>query len=106
MVRTYYFIRIFEYVIRIIRFFTPWVTGAFTFTLGLIATSVITFWGGVPRRVDQLANLWVDRAYLAGFPGEWTRQLYYVLYCLAFSMIVLGWIILSFITVWLVRVIF
>ena len=106
MVRTYYFIRIFDYITRVIRFFVPWVARAFMFFVVLIATSVLTFWSGVPRRVDQIANEWLDRAVLAGFPTEWDSHLYHVLWALGLLMVIVGWVILSFITVWIVHLIF
>lgn len=106
MQRTYYFIRISEYVTRVIRFFVPWVARAFLFILGIIATGVITFWSGVPSRVDRIANEWLDRAVLAGFPTEWDRPLYYTLWVLGLIMVIAGWVILSFITVWIFHLIF
>ena len=106
MVRTYYFIRIFDYVVRVIRFFTPWIARTFVFILSLIATTVIAFWSGVPKTVDRIANDWLDRAVIAGFPTQWDRQLYHTLWVLGLIMVIAGWIILSFITIWLVRIIF
>lgn len=105
MVRMIRFMKLMELTARAIRFFTPWIARVFMFILGLIATSVISFWGNVPSTVRNIADEWLDRAVKSGFPTQWDRHLYYVLSVLAYAMVVLGWVILSFLTVWIVHLI-
>lgn len=86
--------------------FLPWVGRILLFMASFILTSVISFWGGVPEMVTRIANEWVGRAVFAGFPTQWDRELYYTFYTAAFFMIVCGWVTLSYLTVWIVNLIF
>ncbi len=106
MVRVIQLIRIMEFTARVIRFFTPWVVRTFMFILGIMTTGVITFWGNIPQMVRRIADEWLDRAVLSGFPTQWDRHLYYVLSALAYLMLVFGWIFLSYSTVWFVGLLF
>ena len=106
MVRMIRFFELSEYIIRIIRFFVPWMVRIILFMFSLILTSVITFWRGVPATTSRIADQWLDRAFIAGFPSIWAPQLYWTLRVLAFVMIVIGWVISSYITVWTIKLIF
>lgn len=106
MVRMIRFMQLAEYCIRIIRFFTPWVVRTGMFILGLILISVISFWSGVPNTVSKIANQWLSRATNSGFPTIWDDHLYDVLSALAYMMIVCGWVFLSYLTVWVINLIF
>lgn len=106
MVRVNRFFQFVEYIVRIFRFFVPWVWRAFVFTISLMATWVVSFWGGVPRAVGRISDDWLDRAIHAGFPTIWDRNLYQVLWVLAFATIVIGWVVLSYITVFVFQRIF
>jgi hypothetical protein len=88
------------------RMFLPWIGRLIMFMLNLIGVMVASFWGGVPKAVSAIADNWLDRAVMGGFPTQWDRNLYYVFWALAFGMILLGWIVLSYVTVWLVRLLF
>jgi hypothetical protein len=90
----------------VLRWFLPWVGRIITFMISFVLTSVISFWSGVPAIVERIANEWLDRAVAAGFPTQWDRQLFFTFRFLAFAMILVGWISLSFITVWIVNLIF
>jgi hypothetical protein len=106
MVRIIGFMYIMEQTAKVIRFFAPWIARAFMFILGMIITSVISFWGNVPVTVRRVADEWLDRAVMSGFPTQWDKHLYYVLFVLALSMVIFGWIALSYLTVGLVNLIF
>ncbi len=106
MVRMINFLTLMQLIARALRFFLPWVGRILMFMAGFILTSVISFWSGVPSMVERIANEWLDRAVAAGFPTQWDRRLYFTFYYLAFLMVVFGWVILSFITVWIVNLIF
>lgn len=88
------------------RLSVPWIRGAFLFTLHLMATSVISLWVGVPTAISRIADEWLDRAFFAGFPTQWDRHLYYVIWTLSLLTIVAGWILLAHLTVFLVHLIF
>ena len=90
----------------IVRLATPWIIRVFMYTVWLSLTTVASFWIGIPNAVVQIADDWLDRAVRAGFPTQWDKQLYHVLRAVAFLTIVLGWIVLAFTTVFIVRIIF
>jgi hypothetical protein len=100
------FFKLMEYLIRVFRFFTPWVTRVFWFTVSLFVTTLWSFWRGVPQTVSDIANDWLTRAAIAGFPTVWDRRLYQVLWVIALLTIILGWVLLSYITVWVTQQIF
>jgi hypothetical protein len=83
------------------------IVGSFLFfAFRLIAMAVISLWIGVPTALNNIANEWLDRAVIAGFPTQWDRQLYYIFWCLGFVAVVIGWVLFSFITVWIFHLIF
>lgn len=98
-------LRLTQLVYRASRVFLPWIGRIILFMVGLIITSALSFWSGIPQTTDRIANEWLDRAVANGFPTIWDRRLYFTFRILAFAMILLGWVILSYITVWLVHLI-
>ena len=102
MVRMNIFLELMERIGRALRFFLPWIARLIAFMVSFILTSVFTFWRNTPQTVERIANEWLDRATANGFPTQWDRRLYFVFYYLAWAMIVLGWITLSFLTMSLV----
>lgn len=106
MVRMINFLTLMQLISQVLRFFLPWIGRIIMFMVGFILTSVISFWSGVPLIIERIANEWLDRAVLAGFPTRWDRHLFFTFRFLAFAMILLGWVMLSFITVWIVNLIF
>jgi hypothetical protein len=106
MVRLERFLRVLRLIWHAVRLVAPLVWGAFLFTARLIAVAVISLWIGVPKSLDNMANDWLDRAVIAGFPTLWDRQLYYFFWCLGLVTVVTGWVLFSFITVGVVHLIF
>ena len=99
-------VRVARTFLLVIRLAAPIVFRAFLFTAGVIATTVTSIWVGIPTAVSRIANEWLDRAVIAGFHTQWDRQFYYVLWLMAFLTVIAGWVLLSFITVWIVNLIF
>lgn len=100
MMRLYFAIRLFQIVVPAIR---KAMVGAFKFLL----TPMLTLWVGVPQGTDAIAREWVEKARQAGLPTyPWDRRLYYAIRVIAFFTILLGWVFMSFVTVWIVRLIF
>ena len=106
MVRIERFLRIVALAGFISRTVFPVIGNVILFALRLIAMAVISLWIGVPNAVENIANEWLDRAVIAGFPTQWDKQLYYSLWFIGLVTIVIGWVIFSFITVWIVKLIF
>jgi len=99
-------LRLLHEAIFFIQLGTPWIAGAILFTLQLISTAVISLWVGVPTSVRRIADEWLDRAFSAGFPGNMMPQLYYAICTLAFLTILIGWILVAYLTVFFTRLIF
>ena len=74
--------------------------------LQLVALAVVALWSGVPASLDRMANEWLNRAILRGWPTLYSRQLYYFLYALAFVMVLLGWILSCYLTIFILHLIF
>ena len=106
MTRAVNFLQLMQLTTHAIRMFVPWILRITLFMVSFIVVSIISFWSNVPQTVSGIANEWLDRATLAGFPTRWDSRLYRVYYVLAFGMIVLGWIVLSYLTIWIVGLIF
>lgn len=85
---------------------TPWIIRFFTYTLWLTLVTVASFWVGIPNAVNQIADDWLDRAVRAGFPTLWDTRLRRIFLVVGYGTIVLGWIFLSFTTVFIVRLVF
>jgi hypothetical protein len=89
-----------------LRIIVPWILRAAWFTLRLAATALVSLWVGVPNATRRIADAWLGRATLAGFPTEYDTYLYHAVCFVAFLTIVLGWIVLAFLTVFLIRLLF
>jgi hypothetical protein len=50
-----------------------------------------------------MSNEWLDRATVRGWPTLYAPHLYYFFYGVAFVMVVIGWVISSYLTVFLVE---
>ena len=105
MVSMINFLRLTQLTYRALRVVLPWIGRVILFMASFILMSVFAFWTGVPQTTERIANEWLDRAVAAGFPTVWDRRMYFTFRVVAFAMIVLGWVILSYITVWLVHLI-
>jgi len=99
-------VRLIQRILHAVRIAFPWLVKAFLFTVRLVSLTVASIWTGIPSSVERIANEWLTSAVLAGFPTQWSRYLYYALYALAFTTVITGWILLSYITVWTVNLIF
>jgi len=85
---------------------TPWIIRFAIFNIRTMLIALITMFIGVPVVCDQLANEWMIRAVNAGLRTRNEEILYRLLYLVAFLQYLLGWIFLSYITVWVVGRIF
>jgi hypothetical protein len=90
----------------VIWFVTPWLWRLVLAILMWLGTAFAAFWGNVPNATASIATDWRDRAVVAGFPTEWDSRLFFLFWVIAFGMIVIGWIVLSYITVFVVQWIF
>lgn len=94
------------FAIRFLQIVIPGIRNVVVGALKFLLRPMMTFWIGVPQATDSMANEWVREAVRLGAPVIWHRKLYYILRVIAFLTILAGWVVLSFITVWIVRIIF
>ncbi len=74
--------------------------------LAFVGSTLLLFWSGTPQKVRAIATEWQKKAHDAGVPGTWDPTVYWVLYIAAFVTMIFGWIVCSYLTVWLVRLVF
>lgn len=84
------------------RLMSPWIARATAFTINLMAVAVASLWVGVPRATDNIATEWVQRAVAGGMPTVYDIYLYRIVRIVALLVILVGWILFSFITVFVV----
>lgn len=68
--------------------------------------ALISLWKGVPDTCRAIANEWVAEAIKAGWPTVWERHLRNVLFVLALLFVFIGWILLAYLTVFLLAIVF
>jgi hypothetical protein len=93
---------LFQAVIFAVRISTPWVLRVMWATIKFSLIALASIWSGIPSAADKIATEWQRRAIYAGYPTVWDRQIYFVFYVIALMTIFTGWVILSFITVFIV----
>ncbi len=94
------------FLIRLLQIVVPWVIKPIGGTINLMLGTIASLWVGVPQATHRIADEWIQRAVAAGFPTIWDSKLYYTIRIVAFITIVVGWVLLSFVTVWIVKWIF
>ncbi len=103
------FLRLMQLLSRALRtawLFMAWTARVCLAALEFLLTALFIFWQGVPQKARVIANDWLDHAYAAGVPTTHFPALYNIFCCAAFAMIVLGWVVLSYMTVFILRLVF
>jgi hypothetical protein len=98
-------VRIIRIIFTTIRLMTPWIVRGLMFTIRLVVLTVASLRIGFPQAADMIADEWLDRADAAGFPSRYANQLYNALWVTAMITIIAGWIVLSYMTVFLIALI-
>lgn len=96
----------FYFTLRLLQLVVPWVARSIGRALMWMMISMSAFWVGVPQVTHRMADELIRRATAGGVPTIWDQRLYYLFRTVAFLAILIGWIIQSFITVWIVKWIF
>jgi hypothetical protein len=68
--------------------------------------AVVAMWRGVPTTLHNIAVHWQGEAFLKSQSSLYDTQIYWFFYILAGVMFVLGWILCSYATLILLRLIF
>ena len=84
----------------------PWLWKIVKFTFKTIVISFFSWVITIPRIVRTIAQNWSLRAQVAGVPSEYDRLLYYGAMAIAILMVVIGWVLSAYITVWIISSIF
>jgi hypothetical protein len=90
----------------VVRILAPWITQLTIWALVITTTAIASVRMGIPTTITKIADEWLERALHAGFPPLWAEYLYYPLLTIAFFTVLAGWILLSFIAVFIVNMIF
>lgn len=98
-------VRIIQNIWFFARLAWPGVWGVFTATVNAVVLTLVSIGSGIPPAVRTISEEYLQRAIKAGFPTIWERQLRFMLRTLVILTMLFGWIVLSFMTVFIVRVI-
>jgi hypothetical protein len=98
-------VRWFGQIVRdVIRFILPAAIRGAWWALRMFAVGLSSVFTGFPIAARRIAEMWVDQAFRSGFPSRYDATLYRCMVIIAWAYLILAWIITSFLTVWLVRV--
>jgi len=95
-------VRVIQFIFRGIIFILPWLFRVVWSAILLMATTLAAIWSGIPRSVEAIANEWVANATLAGFPTQYDRWLLVAAEAVALIVIFMGWVLLSYLTVFII----
>jgi len=89
-----------------VRALLPWVLRVLGWAASAALAALATLWVGIPTATRRATNHWMRQAQQAGIPIQYQDPLYYVVMVAVGVALVLGWVMLAFVTVWLVGLIF
>ncbi len=95
-----------RHVFTFLRFVVPWAIRFGRDILALLRTKATALWSDIPKKVDTMANDWMNRAWRAGAPSDMMPTLYYTFSAVGYALLILAWVCVAFITVWLLYLIF
>ena len=99
-------VRLIRWLFRALGVIAPWLLRFIGWLTMLVFNTIASLWVGVPNSVRTISDDWVDQAVTAGVPTEYDSILYYMFAFVSFFLIMMGWIVFSFITVGLILWIF
>jgi hypothetical protein len=88
------------------RFFLPLVWKILVDMAKLAALSQVNYWGNVPTTMDRIANGWLAKGTQSGWPSEHEQFLFQAGRVIAFLLLLVGWILNAFLTVWIFQLFF
>ena len=101
------FLRLLQLVSRAVRLVIPWIQRQLLGLFVFFTTVTFGIFGNVPRTLRNIASEWRNRTQkqMSGVT-EYDQILYWLFYVLALGMVVVGWVSLSWLTMFLVHLIF
>ena len=88
-----------------VRLAWPGVRGVLSATLWTVILTLASIWSGIPPAVRTISEEWLKKAIDAGFPTIWENRLRFILRSLVIVTMIFGWIVMSFMTVFIVQAI-
>ena len=85
------------------RFSWPWIRWALLRALYFTTLALVTLWAGVPQTVHEFAITNTNNAVAARIPLRFTGFVYWASVVIAGVEILIGWGILAYITVFVIR---
>ena len=98
-------VRVIQNTWSFVRFAWPGVRGVLTATIWTVILTLASIWSGIPPAVRTISEEWLQQAIRAGFPTIWESRLRFVLRSLVILTMLFGWIVMSFMTVFIVQAI-
>ena len=99
--------KILRNVMRAIIFILPYIFRVLYYVLMLMLTSAVTILKGLPDKINQVAKHWQMEAVVRyKFPTQYERYLLYVNQIVATFTFVLGWVLIAYLTIWVLGLIF
>ena len=99
-------VRIVQYIIRLIAFILPWLFKIIWAAIMFMATTIAALWSGIPGSVEAIADEWLKDYSVAGYPSRYDVYLHIAADALALIVIFIGWVLLSYLTVFIIWWIF
>jgi hypothetical protein len=94
------------FLLRLLQMVIPRLFAPFRWALLLMGIAISTIRIGFPEATNLIADKWVASAMSAGFDFVLDTYIYYMIKVAAFMTIVIGWVLLSLFTVWIVKLLF
>ncbi len=99
--------RLIGYFIRFVVGIAPWVYRLVEAIVVIMVAALQGILQGVIPQCRKIANEWTRKAIVeGGIPISWKKYIYPVMFFFALLTMAVGWVIVSYITVWIVSVIF
>ncbi|OGD07669.1 hypothetical protein A2899_02905 [Candidatus Amesbacteria bacterium RIFCSPLOWO2_01_FULL_49_25] len=89
-----------KYILSAIRLITPWVLRVIWYTITVLFETYRDWWLGVPKLVRRIADYWMEKA---DVKSGYSEYFYYAVCVASLFTIILGWIVVSYITVWTIN---
>ncbi len=88
-----------------VRVAAPYIAWVARQSLWMTCLSLISLFQGFGKTSREISNDWTGTAIQRGMPMQFERALYIVCLVAAIAMNVIGWVLLSFLTTFIVRLI-
>ncbi len=90
-------------ILTMVRIVLPFLWELVKAALRSLAIALVAMWNGIWLTVQRLAEEWTYRAVGAGLPPQQARVLEIFFRIIALLVTLVGWVLLSYLTVWLVN---